>query len=151
MIGVVQRVSEASVEVAGDIVGRIGHGLLALVSVETGDTEKDILWTANKIVGLRVFRNAEKYFDIDVKEAGGGVLLVSNFTVAAETRAGRRPSFIAAAGGEEALMKFNRLVALTTAAGIPVATGVFGADMRVQLVNDGPATFIINSRATGPG
>ena len=124
MIAVVQRVSEASVTVDGEVVGRIGPGLLVLAAVHRTDTDSDITWTANKLAGLRIFRNGDKYFDADVKQAGGSILLVSNFTVAANTREGRRPSFIAAAETE---------------------TGRFGADMLVSLVNDGPVTVIVDS------
>src|SRR5690348_2046381 len=100
MIAVIQRVSQAVVHVGGEIVGQIGPGLLVLASVHRDDTDADLAWTANKLIGLRIFRSPsdpEKEFDIDVKQAGGSVLLVSNFTVAADVRGGRRPSFIAAA------------------------------------------------------
>ncbi|MGA2500124.1 MAG: D-aminoacyl-tRNA deacylase, partial [Tepidisphaeraceae bacterium] len=96
---------------------------------------------------LRIFRNGDKHFDIDVKEAGAGVLLVSNFTVSAATKRGRRPSFDAAAAGDKGRQFFNDVVAAVRAAGLVVATGEFGADMLVTLANDGPATFIVDSRA----
>jgi D-tyrosyl-tRNA(Tyr) deacylase len=149
MIAVVQRVSEAAVRVDGEVVGRIGPGLLVLASVHRDDTDADLDWTANKLVGLRVFRNpqdAEKYFDIDVKQAGGSVLLVSNFTVAAETRRGRRPSFDAAAPPDEGRRLFDRLIEAVRATGVPVQTGRFGAEMKVSLVNDGPVTLLVDSR-----
>src|SRR6185436_5701590 len=98
MICVVQRVSEAKVIVDDQSVGSIGHGLLVLASVVQNDTPADAEWLAQKLVGLRIFRNGDKHFDIDVKQVGGSILLVSNFTVAAETRKGRRPSLLAAAG-----------------------------------------------------
>jgi D-aminoacyl-tRNA deacylase len=153
MIAVVQRVSEAAVRVDGEIIGQIGSGLLVLASVHRDDREADLAWTANKLVGLRVFRNPEdsdKCFDIDVKQANGSVLLVSNFTVAADTRRGRRPSFDAAAPPEVGRERFDRLVELVRATGVPVQTGRFGADMMVSLVNDGPVTLLIDSRQS-PG
>ena len=100
---------------------------------------------ARKIVGLRIFRNGDKHFDIDVQQSGGSVLLVSNFTVAAATRQGRRPSFDAAADPQAGLVGFNALVEAVRATGVPVATGEFGADMQVKLVNDGPVTVIVDS------
>jgi len=148
MITIVQRVSEARVTVAGEVVGSIGPGLLALAAVVRGDTDKDIDWTAAKLAVLRVFRSGEKHFDKDVKEiAGGSILLVSNFTVAASTRQGRRPSLDRAAEPAVAQAMFAKLVEATRAQGVPVATGKFAADMKVALVNDGPATFILDSTA----
>src|SRR6478672_8016819 len=149
MIAVVQRVSEAAVRVDGEAVGQIGPGLLVLASVHRDDTDADLDWMANKLVTMRIFRNpqdAEKYFDIDVKQAGGSVLLVSNFTVAAETRRGRRPSFDAAAPPEEGRPLFDRLIEAIRATGVPVQTGRFGAEMKVSLVNDGPVTLLVDSR-----
>jgi D-tyrosyl-tRNA(Tyr) deacylase len=145
MIAVVQRVSEGAVTVDGETVGKIGHGLAVLAAVHRADTDADIAWTANKLVGLRIFRNGEKYFDADVRQVGGSILLVSNFTVAANTREGRRPSFIAAAETETGRAMFDKLVAAVRALGVPVETGRFGADMLVSLVNDGPVTVIVDS------
>src|SRR5215213_5616795 len=147
MIAVVQRVTEASVTVAGEVVGKIGHGLAVLIAVHRTDTETDVRWTANKLAGLRIFRQGEKYFDADVRQVGGSILLVSNFTVAADTRGGRRPSFIAAAETERGRELFDQLVAAVRALGVPVETGRFGADMLVSIVNDGPVTVIVDSSA----
>ena len=149
MIAVVQRVTDASVVVSGETVGAIGPGLLVLAAVHRADSDTDVAWTANKLVGLRIFRSpdGEKHFDLDVKQAGGSVLLVSNFTVAAATRQGRRPSFDAAAEPERGRQLFDRLVDAVRATGVTVETGRFGADMRVSLVNDGPVTVIVDSRA----
>ena len=147
MRAVVQRVSEARVTVAGRTVGEIGQGLCALVAVTREDEQADVAWMAAKLVSLRIFRSGEKHFDISVIEAGGGVLLVSNFTVAADTKKGRRPSLDYAAGPERGRELFDALAEAIRAAGVPVATGEFGGDMRVALVNDGPATFILDSRA----
>lgn len=153
MIAVVQRVSEAAVRVGAETVGRIGPGLLMLAAVHATDTDADVAWTANKIAGLRLFRGGDdKHFDLDVKQAGGSVLLVSNFTVAARTRQGRRPSFDAAASPERGRELFDRLVGAVRAQEVPVETGRFGADMHVSLVNDGPVTVIVDSRGgAGPG
>ena len=148
MIAVVQRVTEASVAVGGEVVGRIGPGLVGLVAVHAADDVADVTWMAGKLTACRIFRSGDKHFDIDVGQAGGSVLLVSNFTVAGETRKGRRPSFDAAAPPEKGRALFDTLVEAVRASGVDVATGQFGADMAVALVNDGPATFILDSRAT---
>jgi len=145
MICIVQRVTEARVDVAGETVGAIKNGLLVLASVVVDDTEADIEWVAQKLVGLRIFRNGDKHFDLDVTQVSGSILLVSNFTVAADTRNGRRPSLIAAARPEPGEKLFNHLVEYVKALGVPVATGKFGASMQVHLVNDGPATFVVQS------
>jgi D-tyrosyl-tRNA(Tyr) deacylase len=146
MIAVVQRVIEARVVVEGRTVGEIGQGLLVLAAVERGDTAADVEWTANKLAGLRNFRNGEKHFDLDVKQIGGAMLLVSNFTVAGETKKGRRPSLEGAASPEEGRVMFEAFVEAVKRLGVPVATGEFGADMKVSLTNDGPVTFLVKSR-----
>jgi D-tyrosyl-tRNA(Tyr) deacylase len=145
MICIAQRVCEAKVVVDGHTVGEIGQGLLVLAAVVHDDTEADAQWLAGKLVGLRIFRNGEKHFDLDVKQVGGSILLVSNFTVAAETRRGRRPSLDRAAAPEIGERLFDQLVEAVKALGVPVATGRFGANMQVHLVNDGPATFIVET------
>lgn len=145
MICVVQRVIEASVTVDSQIVGKIGQGLLVLAAVERGDTVAEVEWTAAKIASLRIFRCCEKHFDVDVKQVGGSILLVSNFTVAAATRKGRRPSFDPAADPADAEPIFNELIRATRALDIPVETGRFGASMQVSLVNDGPSTFLVQT------
>jgi D-tyrosyl-tRNA(Tyr) deacylase len=146
MIAVVQRVTEASVVVEGETVGKIGAGLAVLAAVHRTDTDADVAWTANKLAGLRIFRNGDKYFDADVRQVGGSILLVSNFTVAADTRGGRRPSFIAAAETERGRELFDQLVAAVRVLEVPVETGRFGADMLVSIVNDGPVTVIVDSK-----
>lgn len=146
MIAVVQRVIEAEVVVDGASVGRIGPGLVALVAIDAEDTADDVSWMAGKLATLRIFRNAEKHFDLSVAQIQGSILLVSNFTVAAETRHGRRPSFDQAAPPEIGRQLFEDLLRAVAEQGVSVATGQFGADMKVSLVNDGPATFIVNSK-----
>jgi D-tyrosyl-tRNA(Tyr) deacylase len=145
MLAVVQRVTSARVRVNERIVGEIGLGLLALVCVTKSDALQDIEWMVRKLTGLRIFRQGDKHFDQDVGQIGGGILLVSNFTVAAATRQGRRPSFDAAADPVAGRKIFDALVDASRAAGAKVETGEFGADMKIELVNDGPATFILDS------
>lgn len=150
MIAVVQRVTEAAVRVGEQTIGSIGPGLLALVAVCADDTDFDVQWTAQKLTNLRIFRNGDKHFDFDVRQAGGSVLLVSNFTVAAATRHGRRPSFDAAAEPAKGAELFDAFISAVGATGVTVATGQFGADMRVHLVNDGPVTFLVDSSEARP-
>ena len=150
MIAVVQRVTSASVTIAGSIVGQIGPGLAVLAAVHVDDTPFDFQWAAAKLASLRIFPQAEKNFDLDVKQIGGSILLVSNFTVAGETRQGRRPSLSAAAPPDQAGPLFAQLVEAVRAQGVPVQTGTFGADMLVQINNDGPVTFLIDSRPARP-
>ena len=150
MIAVVQRVTEARVVVDGGVVGRIGGGLVVLAAVHATDSQADVAWTAAKLVSLRIFRQGEKHFDADIVQAGGSVLLVSNFTVAAQTRYGRRPSFDAAAPPEKGRELFDALVGAVRTHGVAVETGVFGADMMVTIVNDGPVTVIVDSSTRPP-
>lgn len=148
MICVVQRVTEAAVRVDGEVVGQINGGLLILASVHRRDVDADVAWTAAKLAGLRVFPSEDgtKAYDRDVREVGGDVLLVSNFTVAAATAKGRRPTLEAAADPVTARPKFDALVAAVRAAGVGrVETGRFGAEMAVSLTNDGPLTLIVES------
>jgi D-tyrosyl-tRNA(Tyr) deacylase len=146
MISVIQRVLEAKVVVDSEVVGAISHGMLVLAAVERDDTPADVEWTANKLVALRIFKNADKAFDLDVKQSGGSILLVSNFTVAAETRKGRRPSLDNAASPEKGRQLFDQLVDALKRLDVPVQTGQFGADMQVTLTNDGPVTFLLKSK-----
>jgi D-tyrosyl-tRNA(Tyr) deacylase len=147
MIAVVQRVTRASVTVDDRVVGSIGPGLLVLAAVEKGDADDQVQWLADKLVHLRIFRSEDgtKHFDRDVTQVGGSILLVSNFTVAAETRKGRRPSLDAAADPDAGRSVFDQLVNAVKAHGVPVATGEFRASMLVSLDNDGPATFIVQT------
>ena len=147
MIAIVQRVTEAQVTVDGEVVGRIGRGLVALTAVTKTDTNAEADWMAAKLVGLRLFRADGKHFEADVTQVGGAILLVSNFTVSAKTKKGRRPSLDAAAEPAKAQELFDYLVNAVRKLNIPVATGTFGADMRVSLLNEGPATFILDTSA----
>jgi len=145
---VIQRVSEAQVSVGGEISGRIGHGLLVLAGFGMNESEADLDWMANKIVALRIFGDADGVMNLDVRQAGGRILAVSQFTLYASTKKGARPSWSRAARGEVSQPLFERFVGkLATALGQPVPTGVFGADMQVQLVNDGPVTLCLDSEA----
>jgi len=144
---VVQRVREATVTIAGDVAGRIGPGLVVLVSVERGDSAADVDWLAAKIAQLRIFADDEGRMNRDVREIRGDVLVVSQFTLHASTKKGNRPSFIAAASPGEAVPLYERFLAgMEAIVGRPVPRGVFGADMQVALVNDGPVTIPIDSR-----
>jgi D-tyrosyl-tRNA(Tyr) deacylase len=145
MRAVIQRVSQASVVVDGEAVGRIDRGLLALVGVSTADGPADADWLADRLVGLRIFENAAGRFDASVVDVGGAVLVVSQFTLYGDTRKGRRPSFTAAAPGPQAEPLYERVVAAIAARGVPVGTGRFGARMQVQLVNEGPVTILLDS------
>jgi len=143
---VVQRVSRASVSVDGRIVGRIGTGLVVLLGVATGDREGAADWLADKLLDLRIFENAAGRFDRSVTEVGGEVLVVSQFTLYADTRKGRRPSFSGAAVAGDAEPLYERVVE-RIARRVPVQRGMFGARMHVELVNDGPVTLIVDSAA----
>lgn len=144
---VVQRVVAARVTVGDTTVGEIGRGLLVLAGFEEADGEADLDWMAHKLVKLRVFADAEGVMNCNVQEAGGRVLAVSQFTLYASTRKGNRPSWGRAARGDISQPLFTRFVdKLAAALGQPVPTGVFGADMQVHLINDGPVTLTIDSR-----
>lgn len=147
MKSVVQRVSSASLEVEGRLVSGIGPGLLVLAAVEEGDTDRDREWMAEKLVNLRIFADAAGKMNLSLLETRGEMLLVSNFTVAGETRKGRRPGFDRAMKPPGAEAAFGALVTAVRSRGVPVRTGVFGAHMHVGLVNDGPVTLIVDSRS----
>jgi D-tyrosyl-tRNA(Tyr) deacylase len=150
MKAVVQRVSRAEVRVAGETVGRIGRGFLVLVGAETGDAPATADELARKIAGLRVFDDQAGKMNLALADVGGAVLAVSQFTLAADLSRGRRPGFERALRGEEAQPLYERFVAALRAAGLPVETGVFGASMQVELVNEGPATFLLDVRPEDP-
>ena len=143
---VVQKVSRASVTVAGEVVGEIGTGFMVLVGAEDGDTEADATYCADKIAGLRIFEDDQEKMNLSVKDVNGGVLLVSQFTLLGDARHGRRPSFIRAARPEAAEPLFELLCEKVAAHGIPVATGRFRTHMEVSLVNDGHCTILLDSK-----
>ena len=138
-----QRVSRAEVRVGDRVTGRIQRGLLALVGFTTTDDDAKLEWMADKVVGLRIFGDAEEKMNLSVVEAGGAILLVSQFTLYGNTEKGKRPSFIDAARPEQAIPLYERFISLLRQRGVTVQTGEFGAMMDVELVNDGPVTLIL--------
>src|SRR5438309_3238014 len=146
MRAVVQRVSRAQVAIGDEVVGQIGHGLLVLLGVARGDTIAQARWLADKIVGLRIFADAEGKMNRGLAEVGGEALVVSQFTLYGDCQKGRRPSFVEAAPPEIAIPLYENFVLAVRALGIPTATGRFGAMMQVELVNDGPVTLILESK-----
>lgn len=142
---VVQRVKEASVTVAGKTVGKIGPGYMVLIGVSVEDTEKDVRYMADKVPNLRIFEDAEDKMNLSLKDVGGEILAVSQFTLYGDARGGRRPSFIAAARPEAANELYEQLVASWREQGIHVETGRFRTHMEVGLVNDGPVTILLDS------
>jgi D-tyrosyl-tRNA(Tyr) deacylase len=142
---VVQRVTEAHVEVDGETVGAIGRGLLVLVGVAKPDTPADADYLAGKVVGLRIFPDGTGKMNRSVLEAGGALLVISQFTLYGDCRKGRRPSFDMAAGAEQARALYERFLEACQARNVPVRSGVFQASMAVHLVNDGPVTIICES------
>jgi D-tyrosyl-tRNA(Tyr) deacylase len=145
----VQRVDGARVTVAGRVTGAIGVGLLVLLGATHDDTAADAEWLARKVAGLRVFADDAGQMNRDVREAGGGVLVVPQFTLYGDARRGRRPDFVQAARPEHAEPLFERFCAAVAAAGVPVERGVFRAHMRVELLNDGPVTLLVESPGAG--
>lgn len=145
MKAVIQRVTEAAVVVDGETVGDIDRGVLVLVGVEKGDSERDAQWLADKIVGLRIFEDDDGKMNRAVRDIGGRILAVSQFTLAGNCAKGRRPSFDTAAPPAEARRLYDCFVEQVRQQDVIVATGIFQADMKVQLINDGPVTFILES------
>ena len=145
MIALIQRVSEAAVEVEGECIGRIGPGLLALIAVEPGDDEARVQRMAERLLGYRVFGDAQGKMNLSLADTGGGLLLVSQFTLAADTNKGMRPSFTSAATPEQGRLWFDRLLAVCRERHPRVETGRFGTHMVVSLCNDGPVTFRLTS------
>ncbi|HEY0022521.1 MAG TPA: D-aminoacyl-tRNA deacylase [Longimicrobium sp.] len=140
---VLQRVTRARVTVGDRVTGEIGPGLLLLVGFTESDGDDALAWMAEKVAGLRIFADDEGKMNRSVQDAGGGLLVVSQFTVYGDTRKGRRPSFVEAARPEVAIPLYERFLQLLRATGLPVQTGEFGAMMQVELVNDGPVTLIL--------
>ncbi|MEQ1747997.1 MAG: D-aminoacyl-tRNA deacylase [Prosthecobacter sp.] len=146
MRALIQRSKQASVTIAGEITGSISHGLVVLLGVEHEDTAEDAEWLAGKIAQMRIFSDAEGKMNLGVKEVGGSVLVVSQFTLHASTKKGNRPGFTRAARPEQAIPLYEHFITLL-ATEVPVKRGVFGADMQVSLINDGPVTIWMDSRA----
>ncbi len=145
MRAVVQKVTEAAVTVAGETVGQIGQGLMVLLGVEQGDTEKDALYLADKMAGLRIFEDDEDKLNLSLAQAGGSILLVSQFTLLGDVRHGKRPSFTKAAPAAEADALYEKVADRLRQLGINVETGRFRTHMLVSLVNDGPVTILLDS------
>lgn len=145
MIGLLQRVSHAEVVVGGEPIGRIGRGLMVLVAVHRDDTDADVARLAERILGYRVFPDAQDRMNLSVRDIGGGLLLVPQFTLTADTRKGTRASFTKGAAPDKASACFDALVAACAAELNEVQTGKFGADMQVSLTNDGPVTFWLST------
>ncbi len=147
MKAVIQRVTQASVTIDGNIRSAIKTGLLVLVGIEDADSQEDIEWLSNKIVNLRIFDDENKVPNIAVKDLGGDILLVSQFTLQASTKKGNRPSYIKASKPDIAIPMYEKMIAqLENDLGKKIYTGEFGADMKVSLLNDGPVTIIIDTR-----
>lgn len=143
---VIQRVSEASVKVNNEITGEISKGLLLLVGVEEEDSQEDADWLAKKIIDLRIFSDEEGKMNLSVKDINGEILCVSQFTLLADYKKGNRPSFIKAAKPEKAVPLFEYFKGLIKKSGLKTENGIFGADMKVSLLNDGPVTIVMDSK-----
>ena len=148
MRAVIQRVSRASVTIDGQIRSAIEGGLLVLIGIEDSDTAEDLEWLSGKIVNLRIFNDSAGVMNVSVKETGGGILLVSQFTLHASTKKGNRPSYIRASKPDIAIPLYTKMISqLEVDLGKAIGTGEFGADMKVELLNDGPVTIIIDSKS----
>ncbi len=147
MISVVQRVSSATVKIEQQIRANISRGLLLFVGIEEADTAEDIEWLVNKIINLRIFNDSEGVMNISVKEIGGEIIVVSQFTLHASIKKGNRPSYLKAAKPEMAIPVYHMFIeSLQKSLGKQIQTGEFGADMKVALVNDGPVTILIDTK-----
>ncbi len=147
MRAVIQRVSEANCKVDGKVTGQIGIGFLVLLGIEDADTEDDLQWLAQKITNLRVFGDENGLMNKALADIDGGILLISQFTLFAQTKKGNRPSFIRAARPEKAIPLYEKMIStLESLTGKKVETGIFGADMRISLVNDGPVSIIMDTK-----
>jgi D-aminoacyl-tRNA deacylase len=148
VIAVIQRVSQASVEISRQIKSSINKGLLILIGIEEADTQEDIDWLTAKIINLRIFNDAEGVMNVSVKDDGGDIIVVSQFTLHASTKKGNRPSYIKAAKPDVAIPLYEQFIkTMEIALGKPIQTGEFGADMKVSLVNDGPVTILIDTKS----
>lgn len=148
MKAVIQRVTRASVEVDGQVIARIDAGLLVLLGVAKEDSESDVQYIVDKLIGLRIFSDTAGKMNRSIVDIGGRLLIVSQFTLLGDTSKGRRPGFDRAATPERALILYEKIIGMVRDRGIPVETGRFGAHMRVSLGNDGPVTFLLDSSST---
>lgn len=146
MIAVIQRCFQAQVSVDNQVVGQIGAGLVVLLGVHQNDTEEDAAFLADKISGLRIFNDANQKMNLSIQQVNGAALVISQFTLCGDWRKGRRPSFINAAPPEKGKRLYAYFISQLQARQIPTASGIFGAMMQVQLVNDGPVTFVLDSQ-----
>jgi len=147
MRAVIQRVTQASCKVEDNVTGEIGEGFVILLGIEDADTEEDMQWLAQKITALRVFGDENGLMNKALADVNGGILLISQFTLFAQTRKGNRPSFIRAARPEKAIPLYEQMIrTLDDLTGKRTATGIFGADMKISLVNDGPVTIIMDTK-----
>jgi D-tyrosyl-tRNA(Tyr) deacylase len=147
MIAVIQRVAQASVTINEVAKSRIGKGLLILIGIEDADNDEDISWLASKVVNLRIFNDNDGVMNVSVKDDGGDIIVVSQFTLHASTKKGNRPSYIKASKPPFAIPVYEKFVeAVSAELGKPVQTGEFGADMKVELLNDGPVTIVIDTK-----
>ena len=147
MRAVIQRVTKASVTIDGKIHGQIENGLLVLMGIEDADTDADIEWLSSKIVNLRIFNDEVGVMNISVKDIGGNILLISQFTLHASTKKGNRPSYIKASKPGIAIPIYEKMIGqLSIDLGKEIQTGIFGADMKVELLNDGPVTIVIDTK-----
>ncbi len=147
MRAVIQRVAEASCKVDGEIIGTIGLGFLVLIGIEEADTDEDLQWLAQKIANLRVFGDENGLMNKGLADIDGGILLISQFTLFAQTKKGNRPSFIKAARPDKAIPMYEQMIkTLQALTGKTIATGIFGADMKISLTNDGPVTIIMDTK-----
>ncbi len=147
MRAVIQRVTEASVTIDGKVNGKIQNGLLVLIGIEDADTVEDVNWLSSKIVNLRIFNDEQGVMNCSVKEIAGNILLISQFTLQASTKKGNRPSYLKASKPPHAVPLYEEMIGrLETDLGKKIQTGIFGADMKVALLNDGPVTIIIDSK-----
>ncbi len=147
MRAIIQRVSSAEVSIENQVHGSINQGLMVLIGIENEDSEDDIVWLANKLIGLRIFSDHEGKMNLSVKEVGGNIMIVSQFTLFASTVKGNRPSFIRSAKPEISIPIYNKFVeTLKKLSALNIQTGVFGADMQISLVNDGPVTIFMDTK-----
>ena len=147
MRAVIQRVTKASVTIEGKINGQIENGLLVLMGIEDADTDEDIEWLSSKIVNLRIFNDEKGVMNISVKDVAGNILLISQFTLHASTKKGNRPSYIKASKPDIAIPIYEKMIEqLSIDLGKEIQTGIFGADMKVELLNDGPVTIVIDTK-----